>query len=132
MSNYCIHGFRTGDGIICVACLQIGPLPVSEGVKHDQGKEPLDLLSSEALLQLAKVLGYGASKYSSHNWRGGLAWSRVYSAVQRHLLKWNAGETIDPETGLNHLAHAMCGLMFLLQYAKSKPELDDRFVEKKT
>lgn len=97
------------------------------GIKHDSGKEPLDLIPSEALLQLARVLQYGATKYASHNWRGGLAWSRVYAAVMRHLLKWNAGQTVDEETGLNHLAHAMCGIAFLLEYAKTKPELDDRY-----
>lgn len=99
------------------------------GIKHDSGKEPMDLISSEALFQLAKVLQYGATKYDSHNWRGGLAWSRVYAAVQRHLLKWNSGETIDSETGLNHLAHAFTGIMFLLEYSKTKPELDDRYKE---
>lgn len=97
------------------------------GIKHDEGKIPLDLISSEALSQLGAVLGFGAKKYASHNWRKGIAYSRVYAAVQRHLLAWNNGQTNDGETGLNHLAHAMCGIMFLLEYSKTYPNLDDRY-----
>ena len=100
---------------------------MSEGKKFDAEKPRLDLLSSIALVEVAKVMTYGASKYGSQNWRGGLAWSRVYAAVQRHLVAWNGGETLDPETGLSHLAHASCGLQFLLEYAKTHPQLDDRY-----
>ena len=99
----------------------------SEGVKADEGKEPLDLISSEALMQLAKVLQFGAKKYDSNNWRKGIKYSRVYAAVQRHLLKWNGGQTVDEETGLNHLAHAFTGIMFLLEYTITHPENDDRY-----
>ncbi len=99
---------------------------MSEGKKFDGGKLRMDLISSEAMRQLASVLGAGAEKYGDNNWRAGLKWSRVYAAVQRHLTSWNDGETCDPETGLNHLAHAMTGLHFLLEYAKTHAELDDR------
>jgi len=80
---------------------------------------------------MAAVMTYGADKYGTQNWRAGLEWSRVYAAVQRHLLAWNDGETYDPETKLNHLAHAGCGIMFLLEYAKTHEELDDRYKTKK-
>ena len=97
------------------------------GVKYDAGKDPIALLDSFALTQLAKVLGYGEFKYEAHNWRKGMAWSRVYSAAQRHLLAWNDGEDIDPESGLPHLAHAFCCIMFLLNYSKTHQEKDDRY-----
>ena len=45
-----------------------------------------------------------------HNWRDGLDWTRVSSAVLRHLSAWHGGEDIDPESGLSHLAHAGCGI----------------------
>lgn len=73
---------------------------------------------------------FGAEKYGAQNWRNGLEWSRVFAAVQRHLLAWNDGETHDPETGINHLAHAGCGIMFLLEYSKTHAELDDRYKTK--
>ena len=97
-----------------------------EAVKHDQNKPDLSLLSSIAILELAKVLSFGAQKYSAHNWRNGFEFSRPYSACLRHLLAWNAGENTDPESGLNHLAHAMCNLMFLLELQQTRPDLDNR------
>jgi len=44
----------------------------------------------------------------------------------RHLTAWWAGEDLDPESGLHHLAHAACCLMFLLEYTQTHTELDDR------
>lgn len=99
------------------------------GKKFDEEKPRMDLLPSEALLEVAKVLTFGAKKYGAHNWRKGIEWSRVYAAAQRHMMKWNSGETYDEETGLNHLAHACVNMMFLLYYAQKYEELDDRFKE---
>ena len=39
----------------------------------------------------------------------------------------NDGEDKDPESGLSHLAHAACCIMFLLEFEKTHPELDDRY-----
>lgn len=103
---------------------------MSKGIKHDTGKARMDLLPTEALIEVSRVLAYGAAKYSDHNWREGLAWSRVIGAALRHLTAFNDGIDIDPETGLSHAAHAACNLMFLLDYMKSHPELDDRYRKK--
>ena len=99
----------------------------AEGKKFDEGKVRVDLLPSESLFAVAEVLTFGASKYGEHNWRKGMAWSRLYAAAQRHMMKWNAGETHDKESGKNHLAHACVNLLMLLSYEKSCRELDDRF-----
>ena len=99
----------------------------AEGKKFDEGKVRVDLLPSESLFAVAEVLTFGASKYGEHNWRKGMAWSRLYAAAQRHMMKWNAGETHDEESGKNHLAHACVNLLMLLSYEKSCRELDDRF-----
>ena len=101
------------------------------GIKNDDSKVRLDLLSTKAMVEMAKVMTFGANKYGTQNWRKGLAWSRVYAAIQRHLTAWNDGETEDPETGINHLAHAGCGIMFLLEYSKTHGDLDDRYKEGK-
>ncbi|NDG29294.1 hypothetical protein EB118_04225 [bacterium] len=97
------------------------------GKKFDGGKVRVDLLPTESLFEVAKVLGFGADKYGEHNWRKGIEWSRVYAAAQRHMMKWNAGETHDEESGMNHLAHACVNLLFLLSYDKNHPDLDDRY-----
>lgn len=103
------------------------------GRKDDKGKIPMGLMSSIALIELSKVLQYGAIKYDRDNWRSGLAYSRVIDAVLRHLYKWKDGiEEVDDESGVSHLAHAMCGLMFLLEYIQTHPELDDRYKVSKT
>ncbi len=96
-------------------------------IKFDQDKLPLHLLSTEALNQTAAVLKFGADKYAAHNWRKGFQWSRPMSAALRHITAFNAGEDCDPESGLSHLAHAMCCIMFLLEFQKTHPELDDRY-----
>jgi hypothetical protein len=98
------------------------------GKKFDGGKPRMELLSREALVQVAMVLTFGAQKYDAHNWRGGIHWSRVIGAAMRHLTAFNDGEDKDPESGLSHLAHAACCLMFLLEYEKTRKELDDRYV----
>lgn len=97
------------------------------GTKHDQGKPPMALLDHHALTEIAKVLGFGARKYDDHNWRKGFPFSRLVSAAMRHISAWNSGEDNDPESGLSHLAHAGCCLMFLLSLHNDKPELDDRY-----
>jgi hypothetical protein len=96
-------------------------------MKFDTDKLPVNLLSSEALLQTAAVLKFGADKYHAHNWRDGFAWSRPLAAAMRHIMAYNDGEDKDPESGLSHLAHAACCIMFLLEFEKTHPELDDRY-----
>jgi len=100
----------------------------TSGTKHDQHKIRMELLSPIALEKIAQVLTFGAQKYADHNWRKGIKWSRVLGAALRHLFAWARGEDKDPETGLSHLAHAGCCIMFLLEYELTHKNLDDRFV----
>ena len=88
----------------------------SQGVKFDTGKPPMGLLPWKALTEIAKVLDFGAKKYNSYNWAKGMKWSRLYDAALRHLSVWIEGEDKDQETGLSHLAHAGCCILFLLTY----------------
>jgi len=101
--------------------------PVGTALKFDQNKLPLHLLSTEAMNQTAAVLAFGAEKYAAHNWRAGFAWSRPLAAAMRHITAFNDGEDRDPESGLSHLAHAACCIMFLLEFEKTHPHLDDRY-----
>lgn len=106
---------------------QIKEQAKGSALKFDQDKLPLHLLSTEAMNQTAAVLKFGAQKYAEHNWRKGFAWSRPLSAAMRHITAFNNGEDIDPESGLSHLAHAACCIMFLLEFEKTHRELDDRY-----
>lgn len=101
------------------------------GVKHDQEKPDMSLLSSIALLKVAQVMTHGKKKYGANNWRGGLQWTRLLAAVLRHVFAYLGGEDKDPETGLSHLAHASCGLMMLLEFEETHKQLDDRHASNK-
>jgi len=46
--------------------------------------------------------------------------------LKGHLWSWWAGEDADPETSLNHLAHAAWNCLALLEFARTHPERDDR------
>lgn len=98
------------------------------GLKFDSDKPRMDLIDSRAIFELAKVLTVGAKKYPAHNWRAGLHKSRLIAAALRHLFAYLGGEDRDPESGLSHVAHAMCCCMFLLGL-EHRPELDDRYRE---
>lgn len=97
------------------------------GTKFDAEKPRFELLSSIALEEISKVMGFGAKKYGDNNWRGGFKYTRLISAALRHIYAYLKGESKDPETGLSHAAHAACCLMFLLEFEVTKPELDDRY-----
>lgn len=102
-------------------------IPQLGGKKLDDGKAPLALLPGASLVEIAKVLEYGSRKYSSWNWKGGFKWSRLASASLRHLFAWIGGEDKDPETGISHLAHAACNLLFLIDFEVNGLGEDDRY-----
>ena len=102
-------------------------MTIPTGIKHDQEKPDMSLLSSIAMVEIAKVMTFGKHKYSANNWRGGFYWTRPAAAALRHIFAWLGGENKDPETGLSHLAHASCCLMFLLEFEATHPNLDDRY-----
>ncbi len=81
---------------------------------------------SQPLVEVAKVYGFGAKKYAKRNWERGYDWSLSYSALQRHLHAFWGGEEIDPESGLQHLAHAVFHCLALIEWQKTHPEMDDR------
>lgn len=97
-----------------------------EAVKHDGDKPRVELLPSAALMEIAKALNFGAQKYEDENWRRGFAWKRLIGALLRHVLAWKDGEDKDAESGLSHLAHAGCCLLFLLEHEIKKLGTDDR------
>lgn len=98
----------------------------ASGVKYSSDKPRWDLLPMSLLEGAVKVLSYGAKKYADNNWMNVLNGRAVYyAALQRHLeasefgVNGNAPEEVDPESGLDHLDHAICCLLFL-KYAKMK------------
>ncbi len=91
-----------------------------KGTKHDSGKVRMDLIPLESLKGLAKVLEHGASKYGENNWQLGLDKSRLLAAALRHISAFQAGTLVDEESGLFHIDHALCNLIFLSHFESNK------------
>ncbi len=114
----------------------LDPLPVTScdykrqlggALRYDGDKLQFNLIPPGPLAEVARVFMAGAKKYSAHNWRKGMAYSRVLDSMMRHIHAFREGQDNDPETGLPHMAHVVCNAMFLLEYAKTHPECDDRY-----
>lgn len=97
------------------------------GMKFDNGKPRMELISRVFLEELAKVLSFGAQKYEPWQWKKGFESDRLVGATLRHIHAYNSGETTDPESGLPHLAHAACNLMFLLDLSSNGKLVDTRY-----
>jgi hypothetical protein len=95
---------------------------VPVGVKFDQGKARWDLFPFSAAEKIVDVLAYGAKKYGANNWkRVPQAESRYFAACLRHLTSWIEGGRYDRESGLSHIAHAACSMLFILHGEKAPP-----------
>lgn len=94
---------------------RFGSIEASAGKKYDSGKLRYDLVPFQALDDVVQVLTFGAEKYGPNNWQQlDQAHDRYFAAALRHLSKHQQGEVVDPESGLSHLAHAACCVLFLL------------------
>ena len=88
-----------------------------KGVKYDEDKPKWSLLPFSAVGEVVKVLTYGANKYAPDNWKYvPNARTRYIDAAFRHIAAYVSGEKTDAEAGLNHLAHAICCLLFLVAF----------------
>lgn len=89
------------------------------GQKDDKEKNRLDLIEPEFIEGVGKVLTFGANKYEPNNWQKVEdAEDRYYAAALRHLIAWRKGEKTDPESGLSHLDHVACNIMFLQHFER--------------
>jgi hypothetical protein len=111
-----------------------GRLQVQQtGAKRANGGKPLmHLIPTEAVMALAEVLTVGAQNYGARNWEKGLTMSSTWDSLQRHLFAWWSGENRDPFSGMPHLSHALCNLVFMVTFERRiekgtlPASLDDR------
>lgn len=100
--------------------------PGSPGFKADKGKNRLGLIFkdfSRSLELIGEIATFGAEKYTDHGWlHVPDAEKRYRDALYRHLLAFERGEELDPETGLNHLGHAAWNVMAILDLKLRKEE----------
>lgn len=92
------------------------PPSAPEGMKFDDHKPRPTLMPPKAEAEVVDVLTYGAKKYSPENWRKvPNATERYLDAALRHISAFRRGENHDEESDLHPLAHAIAGLMFVLE-----------------
>lgn len=105
----------------------------NKAIRFDAGKTDWSLVPWDSVEEIVKVLEFGKIKYAAWNWssNGGFKYMRVFNSTMRHLLAWARGEDKDPESGLSHLSHAACNLLFIIYFVKHKDKYssnDDRNV----
>ena len=89
------------------------------GIKYDFGKPDYSLVPPIPFEDVVKVLTFGSVKYSRDNWKlVSDGQNRYFAAAMRHLWAWFRGETHDPESGVDHGAHAICCILFMMQLRK--------------
>ena len=97
-----------------------------EGKKFDSSKPKMYLLPPKALIEVSKVLTFGAEKYDEENWRHlDNLQNRYTGGALRHLFAHMDGELNDPETNYSHLAHAICCLLFKLEIELEKDSKEE-------
>jgi len=84
-------------------------------MKFDSLKAELDLLPPDAIELIGFVLRAGRIKYEAENWRKCPNHKKYIAAMFRHALKHLKGESTDKQTGLLHLAQAVCSGLFALE-----------------
>lgn len=102
---------------------------------------PKDIIGSDKLPfhlwpETATALGSlacleGMLKYGRNNWRAVGVRSSVYiDALRRHINAWfDEGEEEDPDSGLDHLAHALACLAIIVDARTAGKLRDDRMIK---
>lgn len=98
---------------------------------REPGKEKADLslIPSVAEEAVARAMMYGEKKYGRYNYCKGHDASQLIAAAKRHLSSWMSGQENDPESGVNHLGHAMANCLMLLHQQQLGTLRDNRFVK---
>lgn len=96
------------------------------GAKDDDGKPPVGLLFESfprAFLEVAKVAGYGAKKYTRDGWKSVPdALNRYKDAADRHELYRSIDGDLDPESKCYHLAHQAWNILAVLELTLKNKE----------
>lgn len=91
--------------------------------KADAGKLHLSYVPPAGITAIARVREYGVEKYHDpENWRK-VEFDRYYEAFLRHVLAmWNDPYSVDFESGLPHLWHALTNGAFMAQMMEDEHE----------
>lgn len=99
--------------------------------KEFEGKSRWSLIPFNSLEELLKVYEFGSKKYEDNNWKKGLKYSKIFDALQRHIVNewWNNAANKDYESELHPLAHAAFWCLMVIHMEQNKEKyvsFDDR------
>lgn len=96
------------------------------GAKLDHGKNRLGLVLggfTRALQAVGKVGTFGANKYTDNGWMSvDRGQERYTDALLRHVFRDFEGERVDPDSGIEHAAHAAWNALARLELLLRKAE----------
>ena len=82
------------------------PMPKPDASTADTSKINLNLIPVDGKWLVAQVFEHGADKHAPFGWEDeSITVEDQVQAMERHLDRWKAGEGVDAESGLPHLAH---------------------------
>ena len=100
-------------------------------LKHNGGKLHMECLPPLWKELLARHMEYGAfykkpAPYGLGNWEKGGKVSLLLAALERHVLAFQQGETVDAESGSHHLVAAATNALMVVSLMASGKAEDDR------
>lgn len=105
---------------------------VSKLAAHKSDGKPLvGDIDPQFEMAIGRILANSIEKYPNDpdgkpNWWKGGSYRGFAASIKRHLNRWLSGEELDSESGLPHLWHAACDLMFLVSWQERSVGKDDR------
>lgn len=117
---------------ICTDCerCMVSTKPTNPKDAIGSNKIPYHLWPDTATIYGSMAFLYGAVQYGRMNYRAiGVRASIYYDACKRHLDKWFAGEDLDGDSGLPHLAHALACIAILIDAKECGKLNDDRSIK---
>lgn len=90
-------------------------MSISYKAKHDEGKYKASLVFTSLLEEISKVREHGKKEYGSFTLWKEVEPMRWLDAAIRHIRAVMDGEDFDKKSGLLHLAHAECSLMYAME-----------------
>lgn len=102
-----------------------------QALRYNEGKVPYSYLPLDLLEDTARVLEMGAKKYARDNYRKGMPMTEVMDSLMRHYTAFATGEDNDQESGLSHIGHMICNLLFMQNIMNAedlKDKYDDRYI----
>lgn len=99
-------------------------------LRFNSGKLNLSYCPLSTQIAIASVFSVNSEenggKYPDLNWMRGMKWSTPLNCVKRHIEAFASGESVDSESGMPHLWHALANLAMLVEYEVTFNEGDDR------